>query len=77
MARRTTEGGQVPAGGVAVTSDDLREALSTLGWSQRDAAHQLEVAPRLMRYYAAGDERYPIPYVVEAAIRWCLHMNRH
>lgn len=60
-----------------MTANDLREALDTLGWSQREAAHQLEVAPRLLRYYAAGDERFPIPYVVEAAICWCLHLNKH
>lgn len=46
----------------------LRQTLATLGWSQREAAYQLGIAPRLMRYFAAGDPRYPIPEVVSLAM---------
>lgn len=60
-----------------MTADDLREALDTLGWSQREAAHRLEVAPRLLRYWASADPRFPIPAVAEYALKWLLHVNRH
>ena len=52
-----------------MNTQEFRDALHTLGWSQRDAAHKLEVAPRLVRYWAAGDYRYPIPAVVVIALR--------
>lgn len=60
-----------------MNADELREALDTLSWSQREAAHQLEIAPRLLRYYASGDERFPIPRVVEYGIRWALHLAKN
>lgn len=60
-----------------MTADELRSALDTLGLSQRDAAHTLEVAPRLFRYWAAGDPRYPIPRVAELAIAYLLKMHKH
>lgn len=60
-----------------MTANELRDALDRLHWSQREAAHQLEIAPRLLRYYAAGDERYPIPNVVRDAIYWRLHLAKN
>ena len=59
-----------------MTATELRQALSTLGWSQREAAHQLQVAPRLQRYWAAGDERYPIPTVAALAIERLLEQHK-
>ena len=51
-----------------MTANELRAAIATLGWSQREAAHQLDVSPRLVRYWAAGDPRHPIPRVAELAL---------
>ena len=59
-----------------MTSDELRQALAALGWTQREAAHRLQVAPRLMRYWAAGDERYPIPTVAVLAIERLLEQHK-
>lgn len=55
-----------------MTANELRDALDRLHWSQREAAHELEIAPRLFRYYAAGDPRFPIPNVVSYAIKYLL-----
>lgn len=49
-----------------MTPDEFREALSSLGWSQRQAARELGVGPRLVRYWAVG--RYPIPRVAQLAL---------
>lgn len=51
-----------------MTATELRAALQTLGWSQRQAAYELQVAPRLMRYWCAGSEHHPIPTVAALAI---------
>ena len=51
-----------------MNATELREALATLGLSQRAAANRLDISPRLMRYFCAGDPRYPIPRVVELAL---------
>lgn len=60
-----------------MTADQLREALSFLGWTQRQAAHELEVAPRLLRYWASGDERYPIPRVASLALEYLVKLHTH
>lgn len=51
-----------------MTANELRQALATLGWSQRQLANELQVSPRLVRYWAAADPRHPIPRVVEIAL---------
>ncbi len=60
-----------------MTATELRDALDRLHWSQREAAHQLEIAPRLLRYWAAGDERYPIPAVAAYALKWLMHIAKN
>lgn len=46
-----------------MTPDELRAQLDRLGLSQSGAARYLEVDPRTMRRWAAGD--IPIPKAVE------------
>jgi transcriptional regulator with XRE-family HTH domain len=57
-----------------VTADDLREALTDAGLSQRGTAKELGIDERTMRRYAAGQS--PIPTVVEYAIRWVAQRAR-
>lgn len=42
-----------------MTHRQLRTALKHLGFSQLEAARQLGVAPRTMRYWVAGERRIP------------------
>lgn len=44
--------------------DELREALETLGISQREAARRLQVSDRAVRYWVAGEREIPGPVEV-------------
>ena len=50
------------AAGAPTDADLVREHLEALGLSQRDAARQLRIDDRSMRYYCAG--KLPVPPVV-------------
>ena len=52
-----------------MSPDELRESIKILGWNQFEAAQNLGIAPRLFRYWCAGDKCYPMPPVVAAGIR--------
>lgn len=63
--------------GAYMTADELRAALATLGWTQAEAARQLEVSSRLVRYWCAGHPDHMIPRVAELAIAYLLKLNTH
>jgi transcriptional regulator with XRE-family HTH domain len=48
-----------------MTSDQFRDCLEQIGWSQRGMAARLQIAEQQVRRWASG--RYPIPPDVE---RW-------
>lgn len=50
-----------------MTAAEFREALARLGWSQLEAARQLEADPRTVRRWALGEVRAPGP--VKVALR--------
>lgn len=45
---------------------ELREKLAGIGVSQREAARQLDITDRMMRYYCSGEK--PVPKAVELAL---------
>jgi DNA-binding transcriptional regulator YiaG len=53
---------------------DFAAAISALGWSQVEAARQLEVDDRTVRRWIAGDRAIPGP--VRVALRCIAHLRR-
>ena len=45
----------------------MRKLIAQGGYTQEGAARELQISPRLMRYYVAGDR--PVPRVVMLAMR--------
>jgi len=50
-----------------MTADEFAAAIAALGWSQLEAARQLEVDARTVRRWVAGDREVPGP--VRVALR--------
>lgn len=46
---------------------ELRQLITQGGYTQNGAAEALQISPRMMRYYCAGDK--PVPRVVMLAMR--------
>ena len=44
-----------------MSPEQFREAIAGLGWSQLEAARQLDVEPRTVRRWVAGDRAIPSP----------------
>jgi hypothetical protein len=63
------------AAGAPTDADLVREHLEALGLSQRDAARQLRIDDRSMRYYCAG--KMPVPPVVILALRQLGQIRRN
>jgi hypothetical protein len=52
----------------------VRDLLAQIGIGQREAARQLEISERMMRYYCGGEK---VPRVVVLALERLLDMKRH
>lgn len=56
-------------------ADKIRAQLDACGLSQTAAAHALELDPRTLRRYCAGDKDYPIPLAVTYALEWLAYLK--
>ncbi|HSY46914.1 MAG TPA: hypothetical protein VK800_12750 [Steroidobacteraceae bacterium] len=63
------------APGAPTDADLIRQQLEALGLSQRQAARQLDIDDRSMRYYCAGKQ--PVPPVVFLALRQIEQIRRN
>lgn len=61
--------------GISTDADLIRDYLSILGMSQREAARELKVEERTFRYYCAGTTE--APPVVTLALRHLVQMHRN
>jgi hypothetical protein len=61
------------ASGAPSDADFIRQHLATLGLSQREAARQLRIDPRTVRYYCAG--QMPVPPAVMLALQQLVDAN--
>jgi hypothetical protein len=55
---------------LAMNAKQLRKLLETHGLAQTEAARLLDLDPRTMRRYVAGE--LPVSRVIEYALRWAL-----